>query len=135
MSITNSREVAMKTLFACSLGGDYFSEADSETEETPSLSEKETRYCRTLIDGVRDNEAELRQIIADHSEGWSVDRIGKVELCILLISTFEILHLPDVPLGASINEAVKLAKEYGDDRSPAFINGILGSIGRKYRNQ
>lgn len=134
MNKSNSREIAMKMLYAFLLGGDYISEQNENAECTPSLSDKETSFCQLLVEGVESNEEELRKTISEYSQGWGIDRIGKVELCILYIATYEILHLPEVPIGATINEAVELAKVYCDEKSPAFINGILGSIGRKYRS-
>lgn len=131
MSKTKSREAAMKMLFASSLGGEYSEEMSADTS---ALSEKDAVFCRTLVEGVKTNEEEIRNAVSEHSQGWSIERIGRVELCILEIAAFEIMYMPEVPVGASVNEAVELAKEYCDEKSPAFINGILGSIGRKYRN-
>lgn len=130
MNKSKSREAAMKMLFALSLGGDYAAEAI--IDDLP-LSAKESAFCNLLVEGVKANVEDLKKVISEYSQAWSLERIGKVELCILLIATYEIIYLPEVPVGASINEAVELAKEYCDEKSPAFINGILGSIGRKYR--
>lgn len=124
----------MKKLYALSLGGDSETIEETLADIDEPLSAKDALFCRTLVEGVQNSESELKDIISEFSQGWSVERIGKVDLCILLIAAFEILHLPDVPVGASINEAVELAKEFCDEKSPAFINGILGSIGRKYRS-
>jgi len=73
---------------------------------------------------------ELDRIIEEHSQNWKVGRIAKVELTILRLALFEILHVEDMPLRVVINEAVELAKEFGDENSPAFVNGILDSVAR-----
>lgn len=134
MNKSIAREIAMKMLYAFSLGGDFSDENTSDTENDNELSTKDAVFCRTLVEGVQQNQEELKEVISEFSQGWNVERIGKVEFCILSIAAYEILHLPEVPVGASINEAVELAKKYCDDKSPAYINGVLGSIGRKYRS-
>lgn len=131
MSKTKSRETAMKMLFASSLGGEYTEELAADIS---SLNEKDVAFCHNLVEGVKTNEQEIKEAISEYSQGWNIERIGKVELCILEIAAYEIIFMPEVPVGASVNEAVELAKEYGDEKSPAFINGILGSIGRKFRS-
>lgn len=134
MNKTNARETAMKMLFAHSLGGDYSINQNDENDIEAALSAKDSAFCRKLVEGVFEYESELREAISEFSQGWSIERIGKVELCILQIAAFEILHLPEIPVGASVNEAVELTKSYCDEKSAAFVNGILGSIGRKYRS-
>ena len=86
------------------------------------------------MDGVREKDEELRKVIALHAQGWNIERIGIVELCLLEMAVYEILYMPKIPLGASINEAVELAKIYCDEKSPAFLNGILGTIGKQFRS-
>lgn len=124
----------MKMLYAFSLGGDYKKENVCCFNDSEALTQKEEDFCKTLVEGVQHNEDQLRMVISEFSQGWNLDRIGKVELAILLIATYELMFLPEVPTGASINEAVELSKAYCDEKSPAFINGILGTIGRKYRS-
>ena len=64
--------------------------------------------------------------IAAYSEGWKLERLSVMTKSILLLSVTEILYRDDVPSGASINEAVELAKKYDTEKAPAFINGLLG---------
>lgn len=130
---SKAREAAMKLLFASLFGADTVPESDDE-EAVAELSSRDRVFAQTLYDGVNENNDKLSDVIKEFSTGWSIERIGKVELCILKMAIYEILYLPEVPLGATINEAVELAKCYCDDKSPAFINGILGSVGRKYRD-
>lgn len=130
-----AREVAMKMLFAHALGGDEslgtILEQAGEDGEAP-LTEKDKAIAEALVNGVLTEADNLDAVIGEFSQGWALDRIGKVELCILRIAVYEMLHIPEIPVGASIDEAVELAKRYGDDRSPSFINGILGAVARKY---
>ncbi len=74
---------------------------------------------------------EIDSKIEEVAEGWTIQRMGKVELTILRLALFEIMYDDDVPTPVAINEAVELAKKFGGDDSPAFINGILGKIVNK----
>ena len=73
---------------------------------------------------------QLDQEINEAAKGWKTSRMGKVELTILRLAVYEMKHDEDVPVGVAINEAVELAKQYGQDDSPAFINGILGKAAK-----
>lgn len=66
--------------------------------------------------------------INEAANGWSTDRIGKVELSILRLAIYEMHYDEDIPIGVAINEAVELAKKYGQEESSAFINGILAKL-------
>lgn len=73
----------------------------------------------------------LDKRIEETAKGWKISRMGKVDLTILRLAAYEVQFDEDVPVGVAINEAVELAKKFGGDDSPAFINGILGKIGKK----
>ncbi|MDO9632752.1 MAG: transcription antitermination factor NusB, partial [Humidesulfovibrio sp.] len=83
-----------------------------------------------LVQGVCENQAEIDKVIGKHSDHWKIGRIGKVELAILRLSLFEILHRSDIPLKVAINEAIELAKGFGDENSRSFVNGILDAVAR-----
>ena len=68
--------------------------------------------------------------ISENLDKWSIDRIAKTDLAILRTAVAEMLYVDSIPVSVSINEAVNLAKKYGDDRSYAFINSVLGKISR-----
>ncbi len=70
------------------------------------------------------------KVIERHSDHWKLGRIGKVELAILRLSLYEILHRQDIPLKVAINEAIELAKGFGDENSRSFVNGILDAVAR-----
>lgn len=74
--------------------------------------------------------AQIDQLIAKYSEGWKINRIGKVELAVLRLGIYEMKYDEDVPERLAINEAVELAKMYAGDDSYKFINAILGKISR-----
>lgn len=106
-------------------------------EEEPSLSYEELtseltgddrEFFDALTGGVKAERSFLTDVITRFSDGFAADRVYKIDLALLLIASYEILFMPDVPDKVSVNEAVELAKEYSTDNSPAFINGVLASV-------
>ena len=96
---------------------------------------RDEKYVDKTIWGVFEKQAELDGVIEKFLRDWTVDRLNRVDLALLRLSIFEMLVLHDVPPGVSVNEAVVLAKEYGADESPSFINGILGKISHEVMAQ
>ncbi len=86
-------------------------------------------YITEVVNGVAEHEDELIELISQHiKKGWTYSRISKAAKCILKLAVYEIKYVGDVPEKVAINEAVELAKTYGDDSDPAFINGLLASF-------
>ncbi len=94
------------------------------------FSEKDDLYIRKKYTAILDKITELDSIVGDASRGWDIERLGKVELTILRLAAYEIIFDDDIPIGVAIDQAVELAKKYGQDESAAFVNGILGNIAR-----
>lgn len=92
--------------------------------------EREGSYAWTLVEGVFDNRSKIDEIIAGHSQHWKLNRIAKVELTILRLSLFEMLFTPDIPFKVAMNEAIELAKDFGDDNSKTFVNGVLDAAAK-----
>jgi len=88
-------------------------------------------YIRKLVNGVFEHAAELDSYIARYAVGWNFSRIPLVASAIMRVAMFEILYMPEIPNGASINEAVEIAKKYETPETVKFINGILGSFVRQ----
>ncbi len=88
-------------------------------------------YITRVLDGVVNHLDELDGEIEAASRDWRVERMPKVDLTILRLATWEILHEEDVPGSVAINEAVELASRYSEPASGRFINGVLGTILRK----
>lgn len=99
------------------------------TEEEFDLPRQES-YAWTLVEGVFENFAHIDDIITRHSQHWKLNRIAKVELTILRLSLFEMLFCPDIPLKVAMNEAIELAKDFGDDNSKTFVNGVLDAAAK-----
>lgn len=90
---------------------------------------------KSLVRGVVSKKQELDGIIAKYSEKRSVDRIPRLNLCILRIAIYESLYNDRVPVNVAISEAVMLARAYAYDTDVSFINGVLGSFSRSLNNE
>ncbi len=94
------------------------------------LADKSDEFAWELVLGVWQESAKLDEIITRFSQHWKITRIAKIELTILRLALFEMLHRPDIPLKVAINEAVELAKTFGDENSGNFVNGILDAAAK-----
>ena len=131
-----AREIAMKMLYAASLGGgETMDEVLEQSEQTDTLTDSEKTFLENLVAGVTDRQEQLDEIIGKYAQGWSLNRLARVDLTILRLAVYEIMFMPEIPVGATINEAVELAKKYAEDKSSGFINGILGSVARELRGE
>lgn len=134
MNRTLAREVAMKILFARSLGGeDTWEEVLEQSQARDEFSDEDKTFLENEVFGVERHREELDGLIDGYAKGWNLNRLAKVDLTLLRMGLFELLYLPEVPVGAAINEAVELSKRYGEDKSYSFINGILGTAARELR--
>ncbi len=102
-----------------------------ELIETNQLVEENKvldKYALRLLEGVSDKQALLDEKIDSASENWALDRMPLVDKSLLRLAAFEMIYIDEVPVSVSINEAVNLAKDFGGEDSPRFVNGILGRI-------
>ena len=125
MSRKNARESVFKLVFEYvfnkETNNDFLQEVVDELKTEES-------YIRDVYFGVINNYDELCDIISSKVEGFSFDRIFKVDLAILLVALYEIKYVKDIPLKVSINEALNLAKTYSTEKSHKFINGVLSGV-------
>lgn len=87
-------------------------------------------YAETLIEGVVNNQAAIDEAIAGALENWDPARVGRVEQNVLRIAVYEMRIRDDVPAGAAINEAIEVAKRFGNEEAPRFVNGVLDRINK-----
>ena len=85
-------------------------------------------FAHSIIDGVLDNREEIDKIIATYAVSWPIDQMAIVDRSILRMAIFEMVVGGETPPKVAINEAVELAKFFGSDSSPRFVNGVLGSV-------
>jgi N utilization substance protein B len=88
-------------------------------------------YSVELVEGVTGNITLIDEVLGEHSEGWTVDRMPPVDRAVLRLALYELLVREDVPDAVVIDEAVELAKSLSTDESPRFVNGILGRVLRE----
>ena len=98
------------------------------SDEEVSFSEKDETYIADKFECIKAVLPELDEALFAKAEGWTKNRIGKVELTIFRLAIYEILKDDTVPAGVAINEAVELAKKYGQDNSGSFVNGVLAKF-------
>jgi len=92
------------------------------------LSAEGERFARELVIGVREHRDELDQLIHQHAPEWPVDQMAVVDRNVLRIAIYEFYLAHITPLKVAINEAIELAKAYGSDSAPRFVNGVLGAL-------
>lgn len=97
----------------------FFENADEET------AEEDRRYITGKYERIMEKLPEIDSLLNEKAEKWTTDRMGKAELTILRLAVYEILFDAEVPVGVAINEAVELAKKFGQDNAKSFVNGIL----------
>ncbi|MBO4679329.1 MAG: transcription antitermination factor NusB [Lachnospiraceae bacterium] len=135
MKRSELREVLFKLLFR------------AEFNEVAEMPEQMQLYFSTDADDLKIKDADREYIIkreedilsklpeidkeiSEKAVGWTIDRMGKVDLAIIRLAVYEILFDEEIPLGVSINEAVELAKKFGRDESGSFVNGVLAKFGK-----
>ena len=94
-------------------------------------SQKDADYIEKRCQTVFRELPGIDRLIDENTVGWNTRRMGKVDLTIIRLALYEILHDDAVPEKVAINEAVELAKKFGGDDSPSFINGVLGKLVRR----
>lgn len=132
MKRSKLRENIFKLLFMTEFNGaeempEQLSMYFSEIED---LNEKDRAYMEAKYQNIMDREAQIDALLNDASSGWKTSRMSKVDLTILRLAVYEMKFDEDVPVKVAINEAVEMAKRFGQDGSASFINGILGTISR-----
>lgn len=130
MNRRKSREIAMKLLFEMSINKEKYEDIIENFKENTDvdLEDVDMSYITKALAGVNENITEIDKNIEKHLIKWKLNRLSKMNLAILRISTYEILFEEEIPGKVSVNEGIELAKKYGEDSSPAFINGILAKM-------
>lgn len=130
MSRKLAREMAVKFLFQVEARGeDYRDMVDDFLEDNP-LKEQDKRFFRDNIEGAMTKLKEIDGLIESKLVNWTISRIPKVNLAVLRNAVYELIYRDDIPVSVSINEAVDLAKRFGDEEAGVFVNGILGNLVR-----
>ena len=123
-----ARTVALQVLFEVDAVGHDATEAVERRLEEATLSEEGADFVRELVDGVLTNRDKIDSMIQTYAPAWPLEQVAIIDRNILRLAIFEILLNNKVPVKAAINEAVELAKNFGSESSPKFINGVLGTV-------
>ena len=123
----------MQLVYQMDITGDFNVNDLSIVDENVKAAGKK-QASETLL-AVQDHHEEIDKLISENLDKWSLDRIAKTDLAILRTAVAEMLYVDSIPERVSINEAVNLAKKYGDERSYAFINSVLGKISRNRKKE
>ncbi|GBF11038.1 transcription antitermination factor NusB [Tepidibacillus infernus] len=122
------REKVLQILFQMDLADIEIENAIDSVTEDENFSEEDLSFIKNRVNGSYHHLKEIDEEISQFLKGWQLDRLAKVDRAILRMSTFELMNIEDVPVKVTLNEAVELAKRFGSDQSPKFINGVLGSM-------
>ncbi|MBQ7076855.1 MAG: transcription antitermination factor NusB [Lachnospiraceae bacterium] len=111
--------------------GDIVEQLDNFMEESEPISAEDAAHISEKFNKIKELLPEIDKEINDKVKGWKTSRMGKVDLAIIRLALYEIKYDDEVPMPVAINEAVELAKKYGTDESPAFINGVLAKLNER----
>ena len=132
MNRSLSRELVFKLLYELEVQKENQIEQVDLYIENNDIQDKRVKdYIKEIVNGVKENKEKIESLISKNlKKDWSLDRISKVNLAILKLAIYDIEYM-DLPYKVGINEAVELAKKYGDDGSKQFVNGVLASVGKE----
>ena len=106
----------------------------AENDKGEPIDEDSGTFARMLIAGAAEHQADIDAQITKHLSGWAFDRVNKVSLAILRMSAYSLLYQKDMPASIVIDEAISIAKDYGQDDSYKFINAVLDNIRKSAEN-
>ncbi len=133
-TITHAREAVIQTLYALEAGNDNAAKQFDEILADKKIKGNKAEFAKELLNGILENLDEIDKIIKDHLIDWSFDRLDKIDKQILRLGVYEIKYT-NTPYQIVINEAVKIAKNFAEDKSKGFINGILDKIAKEIQKK
>ena len=132
MKRTETRELTFRLIYSTEIQKDMDDEQkDLYIEENEIVDKEDVKFINTVYNGIKENKEKIEKLISENlKEKWTIERISKIDVAILKVAIYELMY-SDLPYKVVINEAVELAKKYGDDSSKSFINGVLASVVKK----
>lgn len=132
MTRTEIRELTFELLYSLEIQKMEQEEYNEQIEmflvEQNVSQEKAKTYMTETVNGIAENKEKILELISQNlKEKWDISRVSKINLTLLKLAIYEIMYT-ELPYKVVVNEAVEIAKKYGDDTSPAFINGVLANI-------
>lgn len=123
-----ARELALQALFEVDSTSHPSETVIARRLEEDEMPPEGQEFTRELVHGVLTLRDDLDKLIGKHAPEYPVDQLAIIDRNILRLALYELLYMSDVPVKVAINEAVELAKTYGGDSSPRFVNGVLGAF-------
>ena len=123
-----ARAIALQALYEFDTVGHELTAVINRLLAEAELSEENGSFISELVNGVIQNKQQIDQYIQRFAPAWPIAQIPLIDRNVLRLAIFEILFDNKVPVKVSINEAVELAKSFGGDNAPKFVNGVLGSV-------
>ena len=129
MNISKIREYVFMLIYELEIQKEFNEENIDIFLTNNNIEDKNARkYIRKTVRGIKSNESEIEKIISTKLKPeWAMERISKINMALLKLSVYEMIYA-EVPYKVAINEAIELAKVYGDDSSANFINGVLANV-------
>jgi transcription antitermination protein NusB len=125
------RELALKALYQIDIRGGSSNEDLIAFFDAFPADDRARRFALELVEGVRLEQAALDECLAGALEHWSIGRLSRIDHNILRLATYELMRMEDIPARVTIDEAIELAKAYGDQESGRFVNGVLDQIAQR----
>jgi len=133
-TITHAREAVIQTLYALDAGNNQAIEQFEEILKDKRIKQKKAEFAKELLDGIIKHKDEIDDIIKDHLIDWDFNRLDKVDKQILRLGVYEI-KFTNTPYQITIDEAIKIAKNFSEDKAKSFINGILDKIAKEIKEE
>ncbi len=128
------RRVARESVFKLVFEYSFLGAANEDTLELMAigsdLDDDDKQYITNVYAGVMCQEQQLKDIISQNLEGYTIERVYRPDYAVLLLATYELVNMKEIPVAVVINEAVTLSKKYGTDKSGKFVNGVLAKIAK-----
>lgn len=128
---TRARGIALQALYELDITNHSTGTVLQERASDCDLDDELIHFFRSIVLGVLPIRADLDRFIADHAPDWPLDQVAVIDRNILRIALWEFAVAEGIPLKVAINEAVELAKTYGSDSAPRFVNGVLGALANR----
>lgn len=126
-----ARELALQALYQVDVLGEAGPDSLALFWRHFEQEDEVQAFARELVEGVREHRERIDAVIASSAEHWRLPRLSKVDLNLLRLATFEMLGRPEIPLSVILDEAVEIARRFGSDQSPSFVNGVLDHVARE----
>ncbi|MFJ7853106.1 transcription antitermination factor NusB [Peribacillus frigoritolerans] len=124
MKRREAREKSLQALYQIDIANSNAEEAmESVLDGAPT-----DNYFKKLVMGITENREQIDGMIRDNLENWTLERLANIDRNLLRIAVYEMVHSEDVPVSVAMNEAIEIAKKFGDDQSSGFVNAVLSKV-------